>query len=300
MTSAPHRRRTTALLIPALLIAFAATAAAQLRVELKIPRRMYMAYEPVVVTVSITNLAGREVTLRDEGINAWFGFQISDGDERIIPPLRPDYRLDPLIIPAGQSLKRSVNLGTLFPIAEYGAYRVKANIFLADTGRYFVSPPGGFEISEGKTIWRQTLGVPEGNPDAGESHVVSLLSFRRPKTNYLYARVENEKSGRVLSAFPIGPMIGGFPPSIELDRDNQVHVLQVVGPKTYFYTRVGVNGEHLGQKTFIEVKSRPRLVRSGSGSVEVKGGQVDVPVAQQPGAAPAPKISDRPADMPAD
>jgi hypothetical protein len=299
MTTTPLRRLLT-LLIPGLLAVLAAPASAQLRVEIKISRRMYMAYEPVLVTVAVTNIAGRDVTLRDEGSNTWFGFQITDGDEHIIAPYNPNYHLDPLTIPAGQTMKRRVSLGTLFPIAEYGVYHIKATIYMADTSRYFVSPPDNIEISEGKIIWRQEVGVPEGSPGSGETHVISLLTFRHPDANFLYARIENPGAGKILGTYAIGRMIAAFPPAIELDRDNIVHVLQVVGPKTYLYSRVSALGEFFEQKTFIEVKSRPRLVHSSAGSVEVKGGQIDIPVQQQQGAKPGPKLSDRPPGMPAD
>jgi hypothetical protein len=299
VTSNPFLRRFSSLIAPCLLLALAASAAAQLKVELKIPRRMYLAYEPVIATVAVTNLAGRDMTLQDEGINTWFGFQITDGEERLISPLNPNYHLDPLTVPAGQTLKRSVNLGAIFPIAEYGVYHVKANIYSADLKRYFVSSLEIIEVSEGKTIWRQSVGVPEGNTEAGAAHIISLLTFRRPKTTYLYVRVEDQEQGKMFGTYAIGPMIAALPPTIELDRDNSVHVLQVVGPKTYSYTRIGVNGEFLGNKTYIEVQTRPHLARSKAGSIEVKGGQVQIPP-QPAGATPGPKLSDRPADMPID
>src|SRR4051812_2978588 len=56
--------RTAAVLLLALVVT--GTAHAQLQVELKFPRLQYVAYEPVVATVKITNLAGRDVELHDE------------------------------------------------------------------------------------------------------------------------------------------------------------------------------------------------------------------------------------------
>src|SRR2546430_11634622 len=47
----------------------------QIQVELKFPRLQYIAYEPVVANLTITNLAGRDVDLRDARAQAWFGFE---------------------------------------------------------------------------------------------------------------------------------------------------------------------------------------------------------------------------------
>ena len=44
----------------AFLISLAATAFGQIQVALKLPRLQYVAYEPVVATIKITNLAGRQ------------------------------------------------------------------------------------------------------------------------------------------------------------------------------------------------------------------------------------------------
>ena len=47
------------------LFLFAAGAGAQVQVDLKFKRLQYIAYEPVVATIAITNLAGRDIELHD-------------------------------------------------------------------------------------------------------------------------------------------------------------------------------------------------------------------------------------------
>ena len=49
----------------ALLFLLAVTAQGQIQVDLKFKRLQYIAYEPVLATITITNLAGREVELHD-------------------------------------------------------------------------------------------------------------------------------------------------------------------------------------------------------------------------------------------
>ena len=57
---------------------------AQIQVELKFKRVQYVAYEPVIATVQITNLAGRNIELRDGNGQHWFGFEITTNDQRLV------------------------------------------------------------------------------------------------------------------------------------------------------------------------------------------------------------------------
>ena len=49
----------------------------QIQVELKFKRLQYVAYEPVIATLKITNLAGRPVDLQDGNDQRWFGFEVT-------------------------------------------------------------------------------------------------------------------------------------------------------------------------------------------------------------------------------
>ena len=92
-----------ALIFLLLLVAMGQQLHARIRVQMHIPRRLYVVYEPLLVTVAITNLSGHDVTLNDDGSQKWFSFQVNTGDGRIVPPTDLDYHLQPLTIPAGET-----------------------------------------------------------------------------------------------------------------------------------------------------------------------------------------------------
>jgi hypothetical protein len=273
------------------------SAQAQLKVNLSISRRLYIVYEPIIATVTVTNLAGRDITLSDADQQSWFGFNIMDGDDQPVPELNVNHQLAPFTIRAGEVAKRSANLTTLYAIREFGLYRIRATIFAKDYGKYFVSPPVSLELTEGKLIWQQVVGVPEGEQGAGSTRTLSMLSHRQPKENKLYVRVEDKDNGIVCGTYELGRILVGNEPQIMLDQANRIHVLQVVGPKTYLYSRIGVNGEWLGQTTYNSTGTRPALRKLPSGIVEVFGGQQYVE-SLTPGAPRAPKLSDRPPGLP--
>ena len=123
------------------LLACIQTGSAQLQVDIKLKRTLYISYEPILITVSLTNLSGSALSLHDADGNHWFGFQIETLDGRPIAPRSSGYTNEPIVLEAGQKLSRTVNLTPLFPMAEFGGYRIRAAIYAPTLKRYFNSPP---------------------------------------------------------------------------------------------------------------------------------------------------------------
>ena len=279
-------------------LALAATAQAQIQVELKFSRLQYVAYEPVIATVKITNLAGRDIDLRDEAGQRWFGFEITANEGRYLAPTAQPAE-PPLKIDAGQTVTRKVNLTPLFPVHDLGPYRVRANVFFADLNKFFYSPTKVFHVGDARPIWQRTVGIPDDSPAAGNVRTYSLLSNRFADHTKLYVRVEDKSTGAVYNTFPLGRVIAYDGPHAELDRGNQLHVLHCAAPRTWAYSQIGLNGQLLARSTFMETKTRPRLRQTPDGNVAVRGGMLDAPVAQSP-QNPASKLSTRPSSIPAD
>lgn len=276
----------------------AGTVEAQIQVELKFKRLQYVAHEPVMATVKITNLAGRDIDLRGEKGQRWFGFEVTAGEGRLLAPTSQDAEL-PLRMEAGQTVRRKINLTPLFPVHELGPYHVRANVFFADLNKFFYSQTKVFQVGDARPLWQRTVGVPEGMPGAGAVRTYSLLTNRFPDYTKLYVRVEDKGTGAVYSTFSLGRVIAVDEPQAELDRANQLHVLHCAAPRTWAYSRIGVNGELLAQSTFMETKTRPRLQHATDGAIAVRGGVLDAP-ARQTTRKSAAKLSTRPAPPPAD
>jgi hypothetical protein len=271
---------------------------AQFKVEVSVKHRLYIAYEPILATVTITNLTGRDINLRDAPGHQWFGFQILNSEDNPIAPRDLNYKVDPLTIGAGQTAKRTVSLPTLFPMTEFGIYRVRATVYFEPLHRYFTSEAQNVEVTEGKTIWQQTVGVPDGAEGAGGYRQFTVMMHRLPTENVLYVRVVDKQAGLVYATFPIGRLAMSMEPEIMLDEANRLHVLHLTSPRVFTHTTVGLNGELLGQITYNETKTRPHLRKVADGRVGIGGGQMNIPVAQPVNGPPPPKLSDRPPGMP--
>ena len=271
---------------------FATAAEAQVQVDLKFKRLQYIAYEPVVATVAITNLAGRDIELHDADGQSWLGFEITDNEEQPIAPLSGANREPPLRIQAGQRVTRQIDLTPVYPVYEYGTYHVRTNVYFADLGKFFYSGTRVFEVTDARPIWQQTVGVPGGA--GGDVRTYSLMTNRFPDHTSLYVRVQDKDTGVVYATYSLGRTITFEQPQAEIDRSNQLHVLHCAAPRVWSYARVGLDGKLLEHSSFMETKTGPRLVHSGGGEVAVHGGMVQAPA--QSSHSKAPKLSARPGE----
>ena len=285
-------------LLLALLLVCSQPLQAQIQVGLDIKRKFLMLYEPIVATVTVTNLAGRDVTLADSPTQSWFGFAINRADGQLVPPVNPDYKLTPLTIPAGQTVKRSIVLNSVYPVRELGLYRVRATIYFSAMEKYFQSQLLNLEISEGRTIWQQVVGVPDGTEGAGSSRKLSLLCFRQAESTMIYARIEDVDNGNIFATMALGRVIAGLEPEAQVDLHNNLHVLQVSKAKTLLYSCIGLDGELISQRTYYATKTRPTLRRSAAGEITVLGGDLQPETAETDKSKSANKLSDRPVQLP--
>jgi hypothetical protein len=275
-----------------LFVLTAFTAQGQIQVDLKFKRLQYIAYEPIIATVTITNLAGRDIELHDDNDQHWYGFEVTANEGRTLAPL-PQTSEPPLKIAAGTSVTRKINLTPLFPVGDLGVYHVRANVFFADLNKFFYARAKVFEVTSARPIWQKTV----GDPGSNGVRTYSLMTNRFPDHTSLYVRVEDKENSLVYSTYSLGRVISFDEPHAEVDRVNQLHVLQCSAPRLWSYSVVGLDGRLLKHATYSETRSSPHLRRAADGTVAVSGGMLDLPVVPAAGRA-VPKLSDRPADLP--
>jgi hypothetical protein len=279
-----------------LLLCLASAAQAQISVTLSIKQRFHLLHEPVVATVNVTNQLGRAITLSDSQEFQWFGFRILAEGDRNIPPRDLSYHVPPLVVKPGETVKRSVDLTQLYELGEVGNFRVQAQIYYSGLDKFYASRPMFIDVSEGRVLWRRIAGVPEGQPNAGQMRIFSLLTHQVGESNTLYVRVEGKDDGIIYCTYPIGRLLDGVDPQAEFDSSNNLYVLHLIGMRAYMLTKVSPDGEYGGQINYSAPKTRPTLRRTPEGGLQIIGGQREQSVAQHP--PEAPKLSDRPAGFP--
>src|SRR5438128_933345 len=203
----------------------AGTATAQIQVDVKLPRLQYIAYEPLVANLIVTNLAGRDVDLHDENGQPWFGFEVTASEGQPIALISVRKGQAPLNIPAGKTVTQKINLALLYGIHDFGIYRVRAHVYFADVNKFFYSQTKVFEVTDARPIWQKTVGLPGGAGGPGNARTYSLLTNRFPDHTSLYVRVEDKDNGIVYATYSLGHVITFDEPQAELDNANQLHVL---------------------------------------------------------------------------
>ena len=278
--------------------AVATAAQAQISVSLTLKDRYHLLHEPVLATVNVTNLTGHDITLSDSPENQWFGFRIIGDGEQSIPPRNRDYHLDPLTVKSGATARRTVNLTELYEIDNVGSYKVQPNIYYDGMDKFFSCKPAFIDVSEGRVIWGpQLVGVPEGQPGAGQTRAFTLLTHQRGETNTLYVRVVDKDDGTVFCTYPIGRLLDNSSPEAVFDSSNNLYILHLAGTRAYLLTKVSPNGEFGGQTPYTAQKYKPFLRKSSEGSLQIVGAKRDAPPLG-PGNVPVPRLSARPPGFP--
>jgi len=282
-------------LVGLLVVGGSLTARAQVDVSISFKRSLYMVYEPIMCTVTITNMSGGTLDLDDTSREKWFGFQIETTDGRPLPPINSQYRNQPVQVESGQKLSRIINLTPLYPLSEFGTYRVRAAVFCKQFKRYFISPKVNINITEGRVLWKQIVGVPAG-AGAGSTRAFTLLSHRLPKRTMLYLRVEDRDNGVIYCTTQLGRFLSFGDPDVEVDSSSQVHILQNTAPKAFLYSHFDVNGKLIKQQAYQAYDTRPYLVNKGNVISVIGGTPYELNV--KPAEESLPKLGDRPVPMP--
>ncbi len=272
---------------------------AQISVSMEPVKKMYVVHEPTTVKVSIVNRAGRDLVLAGRGNSSWLTFDVTDSKGRLASSVRGT-GIEPVLIPAGQQLTRTIAVNEYYSMGQLGLYRIRASAYFSQLDQYFSSTTETVQISEGREMWSQVVGVPEGQEGAGEFRRYSLLSFNNGSSRHLYVRVQREPSGGTLTTYSLGKLIVVRDPEWTVDSSNRLHVLHQGAPKTYAHTVVGANGEVLSREIYREqVGNRPRLSPDGVGDITVVGGVSDREARENPmGGLSVKKLSDRPPGLP--
>lgn len=283
---------------PILLLTLTVAAHAQVNVTLNIKRRLLIAGEPIIATVTIVNQTGRDIMLADtEKGRQWFSFEIIGPDGRQVPPRDVNYELQPLPIKSGETVKRSVNLHELYQLGDLGAFRATSSIYLATAGKWFTSKPDPFDVTEGRLLWRQTVGIPDRPENAQENRTFSLLTLEQEKGRMLYVRIMNDENGVTYGCYNLGRILDGTPPDVKFDSGNNLAILQANARKEYLLTRIGVTGNFVGQTVYTSIKSPPFLRKLPDGALQIVGGARQETV-EKVSLQDAPKLSDRPPGFP--
>ena len=275
-----------------LALVFAAAAQAQLSTSLRLNKKQYLAGEPVVAVVTITNHSGRQLTFASDGRTQWLDFLIKD---RLGEPVTSKGReiFGKMTIRAGESMAREVDLSRYFQIGEPGNYSVAA----------MVHTPGGngegsstnrvmFNQSPGVRYWSQKVGIPG---KSGQTREFRVLNFSGDEKAQIYAQVIDDRTGQNVRTFLLGDVLMLRKPLVTVDRQQRMHVMFLATPTMWVHYQIDTDAKVVNRQIHQRgSQGDPQLITFADGTVRVANSIPYDPKAAAEAKAKVRKASDRP------
>ena len=254
----------------ALLLLACFPARAQVTIELLLDQSQFLRDESVPVKVRVVNRSGQTLTLGDDP--NWLTFHVANRNGRPVvqrsePAVEGAFELE-----SASAANRRVDLVPHFSLSEPGRYVVTATVRIEGWGQAIVSPAKDFDIIPGFKVWEQEFGLPakEGIPEVRK---YSLQQAKYMKQLLLYARLSDDRDGRVFRVQPLGPLVSFAKPEAQVDKGSKLHVLFQSGARSFYYVVVSPYGELLQRETHEFIgDSRPVLRSTEGGGFGVFGG----------------------------
>ncbi|PYM16775.1 MAG: hypothetical protein DME18_00635 [Verrucomicrobia bacterium] len=250
--------------------ALARMVSAQVTVELALEQDQFLPGETLEVGVRITNFSGQTLHLGKD--NDWLHFTIEGRDNYIVPtsgdvPVQGEFEVD-----SSSVATRRVDVAPYFTLTRPGRYLVTATVKLKQWDKELVCKPRPFHVIAGTKLWEQEFGVPNAAGQPPEVRKYALQQAIHLKQMKLYARVTDQSESRVFRIFPIGPMISFSKPECQIDKSNNLHVLNQTGAKSFNYSVINADGRLLVRQTYEYSDTRPVLRVDPQGRIFIGGG----------------------------
>lgn len=280
-------------IIAAIILLCLGQAEAQLAATLKITKKQYLAGEPVLAVVTVTNHAGRELVFQSDGRFQWLDFSIKKSNGNSVNPRGRKF-FGPMKIGAGQTLAREIDLTQHFQLSEPGNFSVAAIIHPpGDTSEGTSTNRVFFSQSPGRPYWSQKVGIPGKPSDTREFRV---LNFSNDSKSQIYAQIVDGRTGALVRTFLLGDCLMLRKPSATIDRSQMLHVIFLTNPSMWAHYVIDINGRVVSRQIHQRAATGdPHLITAGDGSVRV-GNSIpyDIKAAQEERKKTR-KASDRPA-----
>lgn len=266
---------------------------AQLATSLRLSKQQYMAGEPVIAVVTITNHAGQPLTFVSDGRTQWLDFVMKDRHGEDVA-VKGRSIFGKMTIKAGESLARQVDLSQNFQLGEPGNFSVTAVVHMpGDPSAGASTNRVQFNQSPGAPYWSQKVGIAG---KTGKAREFRILNFSGDQSAQIYAQVIDSQTGQNVRTFLLGDVLMLRKPLITVDREQRMHVLFLATPTMWVHCQIDTDGKLVGR----EVHQRsdtgdPQLLTYGDGTVRVTNSILYDQKAAAEAKAKMRKASDRPA-----
>ncbi|MDR0931492.1 MAG: hypothetical protein LBM70_00510 [Victivallales bacterium] len=254
------------------------TVSAQIGMELMLNRSMYIQHEPIYACVTLKNDTARPLLFgKHPQLQGYLLFEVTDQRGNIMPK-RPGMELSVrgLVLSPGQIKRLIVPINHYYSLERTGVYRVHAYVSHSLLPHEYKTKDLKFFVEPGVTVWKQTVGVPELNPEQ-EANTVSIdrtYSIRTVtdgSTKAYYLVIADSK--KTYAVIRIGKAIGHEPYMVQVDMLSRIHLLMPLSPKVFQYLAFSIDGKPIANEYRKTSGTIPMLSRNpDTGIVSLIGG----------------------------
>jgi hypothetical protein len=266
---------------------------AQLATSLNLSKKTYVAGEPVIAEIIVTNHSGRELTLASTRELPWLSFVVTQSNGNPVTTRKLN-AFGAMKIKAGESLAKQVDLTEFFLLNGQGNYAVSAVVR---------DPRGGiqgsstnrilFSLNPGRTYWSQKIGVQSALADG--TREMRVLTFSNGQKSQLYAQVVDGRTGVPVRTFLLGDALMLRKPMVTLDGNQRMHVMFLATPSMWVHCQVSADGKLVARDLHQRApQGDPVLMAYGDGSVQVVNSVIYDPKAVEEARSKIRKATDRP------
>ena len=251
----------------------------QIALELQVPQKRYLRYEPILLRLTVSNLSGNSLEFggKTPGHHGQIAFKVDSASGRT-PKL-----VNPLANPAnglslapGETRTLEIPLNQYYDMQREDGYSVQALLDHDRLPRRHVSQPVRVEVQDGLPILVKNIGLPtERQTGLIKAIQLSLLRFADVDEDIYALRAEDDIN--VYAVHRLGSFIDGEKPQMELDGDSLVHLLLQIRPRLYVYYIFGFEGRNLllrQKRFFVSADGAPPSLSRETGYLRVVHGQI--------------------------
>ena len=280
----PMKRYLSALIVLVVSLGNMLAQTGGVRVELSLDQEQFLPAEDLRVNVQISNFSGQTLQLGNS--SDWLTFHVEGGNGYVVgkngnPPVATQFTVQ-----SSKTATTRANIAPYFNIQTPGRYRVVAHVKLPQWQKEITSPGKTFDIISGTKIQTLEFGMPNEAGSTPEVRKFVLQKADYMKERKLYVRITDAYEAQTLKVFPVSRLVSFSEPEAQLDRFNNLHVINQSGQKSFTYSLVNPDGQLLARQThdFLGA-SKPHLRIQEDGRIVVKGGVQRVSATDIPPAA---------------
>ena len=241
-------------------------AAGQVEVSCRLAASRTLLFEPVRATVRVTNNTGHPLRFGGENPDVRLGFSVEQAPGEPVLPTGQPIPEAPLVLAPGEAREMAFNLLASYRIHATGPYTIQARVTRGDVA--FVSPKAFLDVLPGFDVGRVAVGLAGSS---GDTRIYTIKTMTRDRTELLFLRVDDEKSGRCLGVFDLGRIVRQFQPRMESDYKGHIHVLHQSSPWKFTHTEVNPDGIPIAARDFNAYNTEVRFEKSAEGEVTLPG-----------------------------